>query len=201
MTSQIAGRPLNCLFNSLFGITITQISELCILLWVNTSATGGFPSQWYNNAQNVLKSCRQQLSVILHVNQSALSLISLWCFGVEYQHDDPSLVNDLNSLFRQNTHWGYMYPHPSYPKDVAEILHSRSLNCIIMTSSHGIIFRVTGHLCGWIHQSPVNSPNKGQWRGALMFSLICTWINGWVNNRAAGDLTCYLAHYGVTVMM
>ena len=31
-----------------------------------------------------------------------------------------------------------------------------------------------------IHRSPVNSPHKGQWRGALMFSLICTWINSWV---------------------
>ena len=39
-----------------------------------------------------------------------------------------------------------------------------------------------------IHRSPVNSPHKGQWRGALMFSLICLWINGWVNNREAGDL-------------
>ena len=39
-----------------------------------------------------------------------------------------------------------------------------------------------------IHRSPVNSPHKGQWRRALMFSLICTWINGWVNNREAGDL-------------
>ena len=27
-----------------------------------------------------------------------------------------------------------------------------------------------------IHRSPVNSPHKGQWRGALMFSLICAWI-------------------------
>ena len=33
-----------------------------------------------------------------------------------------------------------------------------------------------------IHRSPVNSPQKCQWRGALMFSLICAWINGWVNN-------------------
>ena len=29
-----------------------------------------------------------------------------------------------------------------------------------------------------IHRSPVNSPHKGQWRGALMFSLICTRSNG-----------------------
>ena len=51
-----------------------------------------------------------------------------------------------------------------------------------------------------MHQSPVNSPYKGQWRGALMFSLICVWINGWVNNRDAGDVRRYRAHYDVTVM-
>ena len=51
-----------------------------------------------------------------------------------------------------------------------------------------------------IHRSPVNSPHKGQWRGALMFSLICVWINGWVNNSEAGDLRCYRAHYDVIVV-
>ena len=51
-----------------------------------------------------------------------------------------------------------------------------------------------------IHRSPVNSPHKGQWRGALTFSLICAWINGWVNNREVGDLRRYRAHYDVTVM-
>ena len=51
-----------------------------------------------------------------------------------------------------------------------------------------------------IHRSPVNSPHKGQWRGALIFTLICVWINGWVNNREAGDLSSYRAHYDVTVM-
>ena len=51
-----------------------------------------------------------------------------------------------------------------------------------------------------IHRSPVNSPHKGQWRGALIFSLICVWINGWVNNREGGNLRRYRAHYDVTVM-
>ena len=66
-------------------------------------------------------------------------------------------------------------------------------NCIylMMTSSNGNFFRVTGPWCaeftGDIHRSPVNSPHKGQWRGALMFSLICAWINAWVHNREAGD--------------
>ena len=48
-----------------------------------------------------------------------------------------------------------------------------------------------------IQWSPVNSPHKGQWRGALMFSLI--WINGSVNNGEAGDLRRRRAHYDVTV--
>ena len=51
-----------------------------------------------------------------------------------------------------------------------------------------------------IHWSPVNSPHKGQWCRALMFSLIWAWINGWVNNREAGDLRCHCTHYDVTVM-
>ena len=42
--------------------------------------------------------------------------------------------------------------------------------------------------------------HKGQWRRALMFSLICVWINGWVNNREAEDLRRYRAHYDVIVM-
>ena len=51
-----------------------------------------------------------------------------------------------------------------------------------------------------IHRSPVNSPNKGQWRGALMLSLICARTNGWENNREAGNLRRHRANYDVTVM-
>ena len=50
-----------------------------------------------------------------------------------------------------------------------------------------------------IHRSPMNSPRKGQWRGALVFSLICAWINARANNREAGDLRRHHAHYGVIV--
>ena len=56
---------------------------------------------------------------------------------------------------------------------------------------------VTGEFPTW----SVNSPHKGQWRGALMFSLICDWINGWVNSREACDLRRHHAHYDVTMMV
>ena len=52
-----------------------------------------------------------------------------------------------------------------------------------------------------INRSPVNSPHKCQWRGVLMFSLICAQINDRVNNRKAGDLRRHRAHYGVSVML
>ena len=52
-----------------------------------------------------------------------------------------------------------------------------------------------------IHRWPVNSPHKGQWRGALMLSLICAWLNAWINNREAGDLRRHRAHYDVIVMV
>ena len=51
-----------------------------------------------------------------------------------------------------------------------------------------------------IRQSPVNSPHKGQRHGTLMLSLIGAWINGWVNNREAGDLRRHRAHNDVIVM-
>ena len=52
-----------------------------------------------------------------------------------------------------------------------------------------------------IHRSPVNSPQKGQWRGAFILSLLCACINGWVNNREAGDLRRHRGHYDIIVMV
>ena len=51
-----------------------------------------------------------------------------------------------------------------------------------------------------LHRPPVDSPHKVQWRGVLMFSLICTRTNGWANDRDAGDLRCHRVDYDITVM-
>ena len=76
----------------------------------------------------------------------------------------------------------------------------------------------TKYITWWRHQMEIfsallaicagNSPvtgefpaHKGKWRRALMFSLICAWINGWVNTREAGDLRRHRTHCDVTVMM
>ena len=52
------------------------------------------------------------------------------------------------------------------------------------------------------HRWPMDSPHEGQWRGALVFSLMCAWKkqNGWANNRDASELSRHSAHYDITVM-
>ena len=55
-------------------------------------------------------------------------------------------------------------------------------------------------LCARNSPVPVKSPHKGQWRGALMVSLIYAWINDWVNNHEAGNLRRHRGHYDVNVM-
>ena len=102
------------------------------------------------------------------------------------------------------------------------------LPTLLMMSRHGNAFCITNPLCGestghqWIllHDDVIKWKHfprywpflreftgerwiprtNGQWRGTLMFSLICAWINGWVNNGKAGDLRRHRAHYDMTVM-
>ena len=71
---------------------------------------------------------------------------------------------------------------------------------VMMTSSNGKITALLA-LCAENSPTTSNSPHKGHWRGTLMFSLICAWINVWVKNREADDLRCHRAHYDVTVML
>ena len=65
--------------------------------------------------------------------------------------------------------------------------------------------QIPSYLCLTTYRTTSNSSlitvHKGQWRGALMLSWIRAWINDWVNNRKAGDLRCYRAHYDVIVMI
>ena len=70
----------------------------------------------------------------------------------------------------------------------------------MMTSSNGNIFRVTGPLCGEFTGHRWIPSTKASDAELWFFSLICVWINGWVNNGEAGDLRRYRAHYDVTVM-
>ena len=85
-------------------------------------------------------------------------------------------------LLRECNNWEHCKNGSSIPGDylisfrynVAWWRHQMETFSVLLTLSVGNS-PVTG-------ESPVNSPHKDQWRGALVFSLICAWINGWVNN-------------------
>ena len=137
------------------------------------------------NAQN-LKKCCPDLPLKSLSGLTVKSTVMVWCYitsGAEwiFRRWKKSTISRNSNMFVihgpiQITWWR------------------------MMTSSNGNIFRVTGPLCGeftglrWIPRT------EGQWRGALMFSLICAWINAWINNRRDGDLRRYRAHYDFTVM-
>ena len=71
------------------------------------------------------------------------------------------------------------------------------ISIYMMMSSNGNVFRVTGPLCGeftgdrWIPHTKASD---------VELSLICVWINDWVNNREVGDLRRYRGHNDLTVM-
>ena len=94
----------------------------------------------------------------------------------------------------------------------SHVMWRTTRSCSLITCRYEMLPRIHDDVIKWkhfprywpfvrgIHRSPVNSPHKGQWRGALMFSLICSWMNAWVNNSEAGDLRRHRAHYDVIVM-
>ena len=93
----------------------------------------------------------------------------------------------------------------------AEILSVKAVASMLIelrtghSNLHDDVIKWKRFPCNWpfvqvIQRSLVNSPHKGQWRGALMFSLICSWTKGWVNKWDTSDLRHYWADYDVTVM-
>ena len=95
-----------------------------------------------------------------------------------------------------------------YPKqsDLLPIRKSdQTSECQIVCVDHDDVIKWKCFPGYWLfvrgsHRSPLDFPHKDQWCGALMFSLICAWINDGVNNRGAGDLRRHHSHYDVIVM-
>ena len=98
-----------------------------------------------------------------------------------------------------------IYLFPDYKFYSSGVIIEWNIRTIAQGEIHDDVIKAKHFPRNWpfvreIHRSPVNFPHKGQWRGALMFSLIYAWINDWVNNREAGDLRHQHDHYDVIVM-
>ena len=100
-----------------------------------------------------------------------------------------------------------LYSHLQYIVRNMHMVHT--LLCFVMVWYHDDVIKWKNFSRYWpfvrsrywpFHLSPLNSLHKGQWRGALMFSLICTWINSCINNGDADDLRRNCTHYDVIVL-
>ena len=165
----------DCLLNHSFRRRSKKTSKLRVtgLYMGNSPVTGEFPAQRASNAENISIWWRH------HVN----CWLMFWTAGEIGSYDYPSAIEvtlkdmDNIDLFQTTTkHNKTWWRHPME------------------------IFSALLAICAGVHRWPVNSPHSGQWRGALMFSLICAWMNGWVSNRKAGDLRRNRARYDVKVM-
>ena len=147
---------------------------------------------WSKNLKaytNVTCSELVPLNVMLHVHVHILRVTKpLYCVNCYLRVTHPTIHAMIASQFPKHTcrtplhiSWGFIF------LDHDDVIKGKHI------PPHWPFVR-------GIHRSPVNSPHKCQWRGALMFYLICAWINGSVNNREAGDLRRHRAHYEVTVM-
>ena len=110
----------------------------------------------------------------------------------------------IPSSMHSFTPWNYLVSIFNWSDRQSSTLHW----CNLAPLSIGM--KTRNSISWWRHQMETfsallaicagNSPHKGQWSGALMFSLICVRINDWVNNGEAGDLIRHRAHYDVIVM-
>ena len=116
---------------------------------------------------------------------------------------NPTTETEISSFWRNLYRWlRWLLFKMTTLRGASDIFVSANGGLInfTMTSSNGTVFPRYWHFVRGIHRSPLNSPHKGQWSGALMFSLICAWTNGWANHRDTDDLSRHSDHYDVTVM-
>ena len=170
-----------------------RINDLCE---GNPPVTGGFPS------------LRTSTAEMLHLMTSSCAHIGQQIRDIFYRYTNykyPTLTIHVLPGFRAWTSnydsafcWMQLLTHDLQWQFYWSAIEIRAWMFYMMTSPKWKRFPRYWPFVRGIDRSPVNSPHKGQWRGALMFSL---WTNDWVNNREVGEGRRYHPHYDVRVMV
>ena len=179
-----------------FLVFIRPISQLTFIHWKKKTKENKINSLWLNDA--MLR--RRSLSILWHVMACRLTVANLhlnqcW-FILDLTLSNVSIsVNVESNSFEENT----------FEYVVCKM-------ATILFKHHHVKYVFPW----WRHQMETflallafcagNSPVTGEFpaQRPVMRSfdvyLICAWINGWVNNREAGDLRRHRGHHDVTVM-
>ena len=149
---------------------LTAPSHYLSSCWLITSKV-----QWHSSECNFTRdtSATSLCAILLEVSQPPVTEISLKITYLKFC-SNLSWANELNSsiglaILTDITGITAVAPYLSTWRQIS--------------ASHDDVIKWKHFPRYWpfvrgIHRSPVNSPHKGQWRGALMFSLICARING-----------------------
>ena len=195
--------------NHLFSRRPKKTSKLRVtgLCEDNPTATGGFPSQRAGNEGNVSVWWHHHVRRAVN-RQGWLStrIMASWMATRKHSLLKPGVLHVCIT-------WLLCFPPASIDSSPVSTNSSPVSTdsspqwiTICLVTRGALMMTKWKHLprywrfVGGIHRSPVNSPHKGHWHRAFIFSLICAWTNSWVNNRDAGDLRLHRPHYHVTVM-
>ena len=165
------------------------------IIWQLTTTKLRKSADLYVIVKYVQHTCfRSQSTLILFRGWVSVISESLWC--LRYAADVPVITSTYNFTLTYMSCSRFLGYHIKVRRNL--LVHTFRHHDDVIKWKH---FPRYWPFVREIHRSPVNFPHKGQWPGALMFSLIYAWINDWVNNREAGDLRRQYGHYDVIVMI
>ena len=208
--------PLNrrTFTNSLLKRILTRMLNVCPWWNIHVSMIIFTTCLW----NNVLLAGRQLIENwwspirfyhITHTNMfpTSIGLCQITIIGIKSMKLQPSIFVHQNKPILDNTASlsKNIYIRLYAPRPTTAIFNGPFVDVQIFLH-HDDVINWTRFTRYWlfvreIHQWQVNCSYKGQWCGALMFSLIFSWTNGWANSRYAGDLKRNRDHCDVTVLM
>ena len=164
----------------------------------------------YNTSQHIcfkyngLKMLPENQIFILAVERQSITLNNIEPHEEKQKKEETKLKQCIKSTLGQKTLQRWTM-NSSRPGRFAKFSHFSIKSWYDTKIHHDDVikwkpFPRYGPYVRGIHRSPVNSPHKVQWRGALMFPWSVPLIIDWVNSRKAGDLRHHLAYYDVIVM-
>ena len=176
--------------------------------WVNTGTDCHHTTQYkWHNLDRYGFDNHHYRDVIMDATASQITSLTIVYSTVYSDVDQRKHQSSASQAFVREIHRGPVNSPHKWPvtrkkfpfDDVIMTTKSEPFAC------HDDVIKWTHFPRYWpfvrgIYRSPVDSPHKGQWHGALMISLIAARRKNWSNNRDAGDLRHQRDHYDVTVM-
>ena len=196
---------------------LTTVSEFCFSVLFTDDTDVFLTGKDMNVLRNQLNEDLRNVQEKLQCNKLSLNVLKSHCMVFTPRNKLINAIDVKYMTFKyrrsvllnfRSSDWCTVDLENAYRIHMQEIVKCVGILCkarkkyinLLSSLSHDDVIKWKYFSRCWPFVRGMSSPHKGQWRGALMFSLICARINGWVNNGEAGDLIRRLAHCDVTIM-